>query len=378
MDLQPLSVRDAVPSLQAIAAQSVQNLADHPTHDNLETIINGIPLFLHLLGGSSSSNSSSEQHLTSCAAAALCTLASKHSTRSMLLGAGCLSHLLQTMSNSSGSISAATTPAAKAAAEVLACLAVHKDSRAALVEAGGITTMLGIIQGVLQYDSSTASLPGRDHILRRIVTSSDSDSIIEFHHHDEDIPPGLEHDNAAIDVLLQAAAAFLDLHAASDTKQAATEAVMQHECGAGLVLELSRCRYTWLHDNGALGLRTQAVLFELLEQHEEYPAVWEGFLQAGGVGYLLDVLGDVGGFLGWAGRLPQYWRGLNENEKQRMKAVEAAANLAATAAGTAALGTPEMVECLLQISCAGDKQSAHPGGTPECLDHVCMHASLSV
>jgi hypothetical protein len=157
MDLQPLSVRDAVPSLQAIAAQTVQNLADHPTHNNLDTLVNGIPLFLHLLGGSSSSNSSSsEQHLTRCAAAVLCTLASNDSAPSIMLGAACGVNLLRTISNSSssGSISAATTPAAIAAAEVLACLALHEDSRAAIAQAGGMATLLGIIQVVLDYDNS--------------------------------------------------------------------------------------------------------------------------------------------------------------------------------------------------------------------------------
>jgi hypothetical protein len=60
---------------------------------------------------------------------------------------------------------------------------------------------------------------------------------------------------------------------------------MQHERGAGLLLELCRSRYSWLHDN--LGLRSEAVLFELLEQRKQYPAVWEGFLRAGGVALTL-------------------------------------------------------------------------------------------
>jgi hypothetical protein len=115
----------------------VQNLAKSFTQDNLETLAGGIPLFLHLLDGTSSSGnveSSNEQHLTSCAAAALCILAWHDGERFMLLGVGCISQLLQTISNSSGGISAATTPAAKAAAEVVACLALHEDSRAVIVQ----------------------------------------------------------------------------------------------------------------------------------------------------------------------------------------------------------------------------------------------------
>jgi hypothetical protein len=185
----------------------------------------------------------------------------------------------------------------------------------------------------------------------------------------------LEHDNAAIDVLLPAAADFLDLHAAPETKPAVTQALMQHERGAGLVLQLSRCRCTWLHDNGDLGLRTQAVLFEILEQHKEYPAVWEGFLQAGAVDFLLKLLGSAfQPYLGWTSQLPRNWYCLNEYGKQRVKKVEqaatVAARLSATAAGRAALATPEMVKCLLHMVRAGEEQRS------ECLDNVFLDASL--
>jgi hypothetical protein len=343
MDLRPVSVRDAVPSLQAIAAHSVQSLANSFTQDNLETLASGIPLFWHLLDGTSSSNnSSSEQHLTNCAAASLCILSWQDGARSMLLGEGCVSQLLQTISNSSGSISAAKTPAAKAAAEVLACLALHEDSRAGIVQAGGIATLLGMVQVLVEHEKSTVSLlAGPTRTYRQIVSSSDSDLA-----DDEGITPGREYDDAACEVLLHAATAFIELHAASDTKHTATEALLQHERGAGLLLDLCTCRYTWWGED--LGHRAQVVLFGLLQQHDEYPAAREGFRQAGGVGYLLKLLEDG---LDWASDWDDSDDGADE---EAMMAVEATTSLAATAAGRAALQTSEVfddiVHCLLQMT----------------------------